>query len=159
VISRSGLGGSKESQLRKNPVASALADEPAVSKNEAIVLAVLRSARRALKAYEILGRTARRGIRAPTQVYRALEGLSHHGLVHRIETLNAYLVCGRGPHVDEVAFAVCVNCSNVDEVPLAEVGPELRDVAAQTGFETHKTQVEFSGLCASCKQEGHAAHG
>jgi Fur family zinc uptake transcriptional regulator len=125
--------------------------EQSVNKNEAIVLGVLRSARRALKAYEILGQTSRRGVRAPTQVYRALEGLSHRGLVHRIETLNAYLVCDRGPHDEAVAFAVCSNCGKVAEVPLANAGEELKRMVGAIGFALSKTHVEFAGLCRDCK--------
>src|SRR5262249_46344853 len=49
-----------------------------------------------LGAYEIMDEVARSGPRpAPITVYRALDFLRLNGLVHRIESRNAFVACGR----------------------------------------------------------------
>src|SRR5690348_15001292 len=64
-----------------------------LTRNEDIVLDALRQAARPLSAYQIMEQTTSRGVRAPQQIYRALQGLVGHRLIHRIETINAYLAC------------------------------------------------------------------
>jgi Fur family zinc uptake transcriptional regulator len=141
----------------------ALENRKVLTKNEGVVLSALRSAGRTLSAYEILARTARRGVRAPSQVYRALAGLAQRGLVHRIEILNSYLMCERDPHTDDAGFAVCSRCSNVDEVPLATLVPELERLAGDQEFQLHRSHVELLGLCKTCTGEraekANAKHG
>ncbi len=47
-------------------------------------------------AYEVLDRLAKKGTRlAPISVYRALDALLDAGVVHRLESKNAYFACGR----------------------------------------------------------------
>jgi Fe2+ or Zn2+ uptake regulation protein len=58
------------------------------------VLEVLLQSHKPLGAYEIIDRTARDGARhAPITIYRALDFLIENGLVHRIESRNAYIGC------------------------------------------------------------------
>ena len=45
-----------------------------LTKNEDIVLRALKKSRRALSAYQIMDQTTPKGVRAPQQIYRALEG-------------------------------------------------------------------------------------
>lgn len=85
--------------------------------NQQRVLETLQQANGPLSAYALLDRLRDRGFSAPTQVYRALERLAEHDLVHRLETLNAYVSCthpGRCQH-DFRAFAICDVCGHVDE--------------------------------------------
>lgn len=124
-----------------------------LTKNEDIVLRALRRSKRPLSAYQIMDHTTPKGVRAPQQVYRALEGLSDLRLIHRIETLNAYLYCEHGPHAEEAAFAVCSRCGRVDEISLAKMSPDLALSARKIGFALHSAHVELSGLCKSCQKE------
>src|SRR3954470_5316099 len=56
------------------------------------VLATLLASHQPLGAYEIIDRIAPRGTRpAPITVYRALDFLRENGLVHRIESRNAFV--------------------------------------------------------------------
>ena len=58
------------------------------------VLAALLDSHRPLGAYEIIERLALEGPRpAPITAYRALEFLRENGLVHRIESRNAFVAC------------------------------------------------------------------
>ncbi len=124
----------------------------ALTRNQTVVLAVLEAAARPLGAYQILEQTTPGGVRAPAQVYRALERLVELGLVHRIETLNAYLFCGHGPHVDEVAFAICDSCGSVSEIALTGVRTALQLSAAAQGFAVQQSHVELHGACGACAE-------
>jgi predicted transcriptional regulator len=57
------------------------------------VLEALLDSHRPLGVYEIIERLARHGRPAPITVYRALDFLRDNGLVHRIESRNAFVAC------------------------------------------------------------------
>jgi hypothetical protein len=67
---------------------------------------------RPLSAYTILDQLRDQGFRAPLQVYRALDKLVEFGLVHRLESLNAFVAC-RHPDCEDhetIAFMICEKC-------------------------------------------------
>ena len=66
---------------------------PALTKNQSLVFDVLTRAEQPISAYTILDRLREHGFRAPLQVYRALDKLLEAGLVHRLESLNAFVAC------------------------------------------------------------------
>lgn len=120
------------------------------TRNQNIVLDVLAKAGRPLSAYQILDQTSSEGVRAPQQVYRALEGLQHDHLVHRIETLNAYQICQHGPHRHQAAFAICRDCGVTREFPLARLDQLLDLAAGEIGFHIEAANVELTGWCGAC---------
>ena len=127
------------------------AESPTLTKNEDIVLKALKKAARPLSAYQIMERTTPKGVRAPQQIYRALQGLVEHRLIHRIETINAYLACDHAPHDHQAAFTVCTDCGRVEEVPLGKAIGGLTRAVTSTGFAVRATHVELSGLCPACQ--------
>src|SRR5579862_8718994 len=76
------------------------------------VLEALLESHKPLGAYEIIERTATAGARpAPITIYRALDFLRHNGLVHRIESRNAYVACVHNHGSDDlVVFLICESC-------------------------------------------------
>src|SRR6478736_321088 len=80
------------------------------------VLEALLGSHRPLGAYEIIERLARHGRPAPITVYRALDFLRDNGLVHRIESRNAFVACVHN-HLsgDLVVFLICERCGAVGE--------------------------------------------
>jgi len=103
-------------------------------------------------AYGLLDRLAADGIKAvPPTVYRALDFLLEHGLVHRLESLNAYVGCTHtsGPHTAQ--FLICTACRRVAELDDPAIGQSLADSAAKRGFVVTKQTVEVEGLCAACR--------
>lgn len=125
-----------------------------LTRNQDVILGVLRHARKPLSAYQILEQTVASGIKAPPQIYRALEKLIEHRLVHRIESLNAYLVCDHAGHMHDVAFAICDSCGGVEEIPLQTMEPALKGSMAEHGFSVREAHVELRGDCGTC----HATH-
>ena len=46
----------------------------------------------------------------PPTVYRALNFLLDNGLVHRIESMNAFVACAHSDHKHEGQFLICSDC-------------------------------------------------
>jgi Fur family zinc uptake transcriptional regulator len=117
------------------------------------VLHALLSSHRPLGAYEVIDELARAMPRpAPITVYRALDFLMQNGLVHRIESRNAFLACGHDhDHTAAVAFLICECCGSVGEIPASELAQSLHDAARQTGFTPKMLVVEITGLCGHCQ--------
>lgn len=132
-----------------------------LTKNQRAVLTSLSGSGRALTAYEILDDVRDAGIRAPVQVYRALEALTGRGIVHRIESMNAFVACAHGhdapqdtdakPHHATIAFAICDDCGLVSEIPAPKVEKTLGALAQDQGFTTAHAVLELRGQCSTCR--------
>jgi Fur family zinc uptake transcriptional regulator len=125
---------------------------PQLTRNQTMVLNVLARADAPVSAYTILDRLRDEGFRAPLQVYRALEKLLGLGLVHRLESLNAFVACAH-PHCHSqglIAFAICEDCGQVDEFADDVVRKRLGAWSADNGFRAEKTTIEIRGHCADC---------
>jgi Fur family zinc uptake transcriptional regulator len=118
------------------------------------VLQALLSSHRPLGAYEVIDELAKSMQRpAPITVYRALEFLMENGLVHRIESRNAYLACGHDHETAAmVAFLICDACGSVGEIPAATVAQSLSAAARASGFVPKLSVVEITGVCAYCQK-------
>ena len=104
-----------------------------------------------MKAYDILDELCRDGrAAAPPTVYRALDFLLTAGLVHRIESLNAYV--GRGgpgkPHIGQ--FLICRQCNAVAEIDAPAITQALTQDAKRLGFRADTQTIEIKGLCSEC---------
>lgn len=123
-----------------------------LTRNQTLVLDTLAKADGPLSAYTILDRLRGDGFRAPLQVYRALEKLLGFGLVHRLESINAFVACAH-PHCHAeglIAFAICENCGQVDEFSDEVVRERLGAWSSAHGFKAEKTTIEIRGHCAAC---------
>ena len=120
--------------------------------NQQRVLTTLQQADSPLSAYALLDQLREQGFSAPTQVYRALERLAEHGLVHRLETLNAYVSCvhSAGCQHDLKAFAICDNCGHVDEFIDNDLGHCLGRWMHKNAFSLRNASIELHGSCATC---------
>ncbi len=106
-----------------------------------------------LGAYELIDRLAVRGARpAPITVYRALDFLREQGLVHRIESRNAFIACVHNHEgSDPVVFLICEKCGAVGEAASAAVADTIRNASRAAGFSPKTPVIEISGICAHCK--------
>lgn len=88
----------------------------------------------------------------PNTVYRALEFLREHGLVHRLERLNAFVGCTEGgDHAHDAAqFLICVKCGVVTELEDHGISHAVADAAEAAGFKPRHATVEVDGICAAC---------
>ncbi|MGZ3285845.1 MAG: Fur family transcriptional regulator [Xanthobacteraceae bacterium] len=116
------------------------------------VLGTLLASHKPLGAYEIIERLASKGARpAPITAYRALEFLRQNGLVHRIESRNAFIACVHN-HVAGalVVFLICERCGAVGEASSADVTATLTSAARAVGFTPKSPVIELTGVCTHC---------
>jgi Fur family zinc uptake transcriptional regulator len=117
------------------------------------VLEEIAASHQALGAYDILERLSSKGQRlAPISVYRAIEALHDAGLVHRLESRNAFFACHsqHDPARDQV-FLACERCGRVAEMPGEQVFSAMRVLVEKARFQVKRTVTEVSGTCASCQ--------
>ena len=119
------------------------------------VLEALAASHQPLGAYDLMARLADSGPRpAPITIYRALEFLVDNGLVHRIESRNAFVACinNHGSGIP-VVFLICERCGIVGEAPSAAVGQTLAAAARRAGFTPKTPVIEITGICSHCATE------
>ncbi len=122
------------------------------------ILTMIWQGHKAVKAYDLLDQLATTGGSAkPPTVYRALDFLMEEGLVHKIESLNAYVGC---PHPGDnhiSQFLICDKCETVEEVASGALNAAVKAVARDSGFSIHKQTLELHGMCKRCLQDKKAA--
>ncbi len=103
-------------------------------------------------AYALLERLGQeRGRVAPPTVYRALDFLIAHGLVHRIASLNAYIGCTH-PDRDHIGqFLVCSECGSTAELDDRRITHVIRSTAEAAGFSVERPVIELAGRCPYCR--------
>jgi len=118
------------------------------------VLRLLCESNQPLTAYELLERM-KRGSKtpAPTVVYRALDFLWEQGLVHKIQSLHAWVGCSHPEHPHSSQFLICEDCGEVAELEDPQLSQSLEDTSAAAGFQTTRPIVELFGTCAQCSRK------
>ena len=105
-------------------------------------------------AYRLLEAMQDKGTRVmPPTVYRALNFLQGKGLVHRIESLNAFIACTQHEHEHEGQFLICSDCGKTEELADESVSEMLREKASAHGFPLTQQTIELKGLCKDCATE------
>ncbi|RLK50163.1 Fur family zinc uptake transcriptional regulator [Alkalispirillum mobile] len=115
------------------------------------VLELVWASHEPVKAYDLLEqlRRERDGVAPPT-VYRALEFLLEQGLIHRLESLTAYLGCGAPQRPHACQFLICERCQSVAELSDNEISQLIDRKAQEMGFRMARQTIELSGLCPRC---------
>jgi len=144
---------------------SALATARAVCEQRAARLTPLREqvlrlvwqSHKPLGAYALLEQLAadtppgqRRRLGPPT-IYRALEFLSEYGLVHRINSLNAFIGCQHPQDPHHSYFLICRRCESTVELASDALASAVHTAAAEARFQAEGASIEITGLCPSCK--------
>ena len=117
------------------------------------VLEILLESHRPMGAYDILAELnlSRPGERiAPPIVYRAIEFLLGEGLIHRIESKNAFISCVQPGDCHGAHFLICRDCERVAELEGGDAG--LLAGADNLGFAVDHSVVEITGVCAECQK-------
>ncbi|EPC04418.1 Fur family transcriptional regulator [Litchfieldella anticariensis FP35 = DSM 16096] len=118
------------------------------------VLEMIAANQGGLKAYDLLDQLAVEHASArPPTVYRALDFLIEQGLVHRIESLNAYVACPCPEHAHGFQLLICRHCGRVEELHLDDVNAQLAQRARDLGFRVERQTIELLGGCDTCKVE------
>ena len=116
------------------------------------VLQILLESHKPIGAYELLKRLAAEGFPGqPPIIYRALEFLQFLGVVHRIESKNAFVACALPKGAHPAQFLICTECTQIAEFESADVTKLLEQTAAIAGFKIAKTTLEIEGVCENCR--------
>lgn len=105
----------------------------------------------AVKAYDLLDRIRPfdRSVK-PATVYRSLDFLLEQGLIHRVESLNAFIGCSHSGEQHEQLLLICERCHEVEERPGNAVMMAVALELEQAGFILHRKAIEIQGLCSRC---------
>ncbi|SFB88995.1 Fur family transcriptional regulator, zinc uptake regulator [Marinospirillum celere] len=105
------------------------------------------------KAYDLLDAlTAENPSARPPTIYRAIDFLLSNGLIHRIESLNAYVSCTCPEHAQAYQLLICKTCGRVQELHEEDLDSQLETAAKRQGFKVHRKTIEVHGICHTCQQ-------
>ncbi len=111
------------------------------------------SGHKPITAYEILDLLkAERRNAAPPTVYRALDFLLEQHLIHRIESLNAFIGCAKPDEDHRGGFLICKECKGVEELRDSRpIRDAIKREAAESNFLVTTSMIEVLGVCANCR--------
>ncbi|MES1924476.1 Fur family transcriptional regulator [Salinisphaera sp. T31B1] len=117
------------------------------------VLELIWDNHRPTKAYDLLDAiSAERGNAAPPTVYRALDFLLDAGLIHKIESLNAFIGCDAPHESGHPKFLICRQCERVAEIASQPIDAAIAAEARRAGFAIDHETIEVGGICEACSQ-------
>ena len=86
------------------------------------VLSVLASGSAPMGAYKILTQLSQNEEKLkPPTVYRAINFWNTHGFIHRIESMNAYIICCRLHQHENFCVFICSSCHTAFELHMASL--------------------------------------
>jgi Fur family zinc uptake transcriptional regulator len=117
------------------------------------VLMLIWKSHKPLGAYDLidmLTEVSERRIAPPT-VYRALDFLLDLGIIHRINSLNAYIGC-LTPSADHPSyFLICTQCQTANECNEPALSQHIDQLGEHQGFTIQKQWLEVLGICKECR--------
>ncbi|GAA6138012.1 zinc uptake transcriptional repressor Zur [Arenicella sp. 4NH20-0111] len=117
------------------------------------VLEIIWASHNPIGAYDILQKLQESGHKpAPPTAYRALEFLVSAQLVHRVESLNAYIGCPAPEANHQCQFYICTSCGHLAELNSPAVAKALQAGAKELGFKGVQPIIEVHGVCKSCQK-------
>ena len=124
-----------------------------LTKNQQIIFDLIDKSPEPLKAYSILFNVQKKGIKAPLQVYRAVDKLVEMGKIHKIESRNAFIACQNSScQVSKAtAFSICEMCEKITEISSSSLSKYLANFKDKDGMKYSKYNLEFFGLCKKCR--------
>ncbi|WP_440875018.1 zinc uptake transcriptional repressor Zur [Thalassotalea sp. PLHSN55] len=88
----------------------------------------------------------------PATIYRALDFLSQQGFVHKIESINAFVLCHHFSECNHpVQLLICDTCGHVEEIQSTNLDLALRSMADASRFSISHQIVEAHGKCQTCQ--------
>jgi len=117
------------------------------------VLELVWSSHKPVGAYALLDKLRSEDLgSAPPTVYRALDFLIEHGLIHRIERMNAFIGCSHPGEAHRGFFLICGDCGNAEELQSDGLAETIAANANRRGFAARDMTLEVMGTCAECRK-------
>ena len=123
-----------------------------LTKNQILVLDTLKAAPKPQTAYSLLEQLKEHGLKAPPQIYRALEKLLTLGLIHKLESINSFVACQHSDCGHQIAgFAICDGVIKFLKLSMIIWSHKSVQWPRQRAWYPKKSTMEIHGLCRSCK--------
>ena len=107
---------------------------------------------KAVGAYELLETLHLENPKAkPVTIYRALDFLLEAGLIHKVESLNAFIGCLKPEIAHNSVLLICNNCHQTDEIEAQAVYENICQIAKQNAFSPQNITFELHGFCQACQ--------
>ncbi len=117
-----------------------------------MVLDILAQTDKPMGAYDIIDAMAEHRDRPkPPTAYRAIDFWCEHGFLHKIDSLNAYILCHAEHRHHGSQFLICTSCGGVTEAHICHLPKSMQEKADNTGFKTENWTMEIRGLCEACQ--------
>ncbi|MEM7070207.1 MAG: Fur family transcriptional regulator [Pseudomonadota bacterium] len=102
------------------------------------------------KAYELLDKLKKDISAKPPTIYRALNFLMENGLIHKLNSLNAYIGCAHPLKHHECYFLICNICKNIEECYDHKLSKAIVNATYKNKFYLDSTVLEINGKCQKC---------
>ena len=147
-----------EADVLDRLVAVCVARGGRVTRQRRAVLERLAAAKRPLSAYDVRDLLLPEDAAiTPASVYRCLDFLMEHGVVHRLETTRSFVACEHADHDHAVQFLICRQCGTVVEAEDKKVAAATASLGQRLGFAVDHRTVELTGICATCQTDATAS--
>ncbi len=132
-----------------------------ITRPRKLVLDLLDQTESALSAYEIKDALDAQGEKIDTvSVYRILECLDEHGLIHRVLSSGKVRKCLLEPETQCQLeqpehchhLLICTHCHRIQEIHCPGIHTLIRQLKKQIRFTIESHHLEFTGLCEQCEQ-------
>lgn len=116
------------------------------------VIQLMLKADRAMSAYDLLDQLREIEPQAkPPTIYRALDFLIEQAFIHKVESINSYILC---PNFDDLSHIsilfICNKCQTIHEEHSSVIEQALQTIAAERQFTIQHSILEIQGTCQSC---------
>jgi Fur family zinc uptake transcriptional regulator len=117
------------------------------------VLSLIWQNHKLLGAYDLIDLLAEASGRriAPPTVYRALDFLLGIGIIHRINSLNAYIGCPSPTTKHPSYFLICTQCQTASECNEPSLSQHIEQLGIDKGFSIQQQWLEVLGICSECR--------
>ncbi|MGE5268680.1 MAG: Fur family transcriptional regulator [Thiohalocapsa sp.] len=116
------------------------------------VFLLLLQANRPITAYELLDQLRAERSATAAAIYRSLDFLVAHGLVHRLESRKAFVACAYPNHPHVSQFLICRRCGSTVEIEDERIASVVGELSHRLGFEVEAEMLEVSGSCSKCRE-------
>lgn len=116
------------------------------------VLKFIWESHKPIGAYDLLPKLGEAGFNsAPPTVYRALEFLLEMQLIHRINSLNAFIGCSHPEETHANCFFICKSCGVAKEISSSPLIDMRLNLETELGLQVNEQIAEFAGICPTCQ--------
>jgi Fur family zinc uptake transcriptional regulator len=117
------------------------------------VLFILWQFNKPLKAYDVLEHLNRSNKKSqPSTVYRVLDYFVSCGIVHKIESIQSYILCGEPKKkLASEILMVCYHCHDIQEVYNKQLCLLVENISTEYQFNLGQDIIELKGYCQRCQ--------